>query len=184
MANWIKIAVVVASLVGVSFLFQNCVVQEDEQGQIQAVQNFPQKFDKIILSTGFSDETAEQASVMEINFNDNTVSTGSRNLADGSMCDQQIALSDDVKSTLMAKYKTAKLCATFLKDKPGTVCTMEVRENDYLKIFSGDKMQLNAILFGKICGRTGAIDEMCEGGPELLTYLKSLREEVSSTCSS
>lgn len=182
MANWMKIVIVVGSLLGVSFLFQNCVVQEDEKGQVQTKQSFPQTFDRITLGTGFSDDITEQSSIMEIDLIDSTVSVGTRKLSDDSMCDQQIDISDEINNNLMAKIKTAKLCATFLKEQPGTVCTMEVRENDYLKIFSEEKTQLNATLYGKTCGRTGAIDEMCEGGPELLTYLKSLRAEISSAC--
>ncbi len=183
MANGIKIGAVIISLIGVTLLFQNCIVKNDEKGQIQSVQNFPQTFDKIILSSGYSDEDSELSSYMEIDFNSNTIGASARSMTeDGSMCDQEVSLDDETKNTIMAKYKTAKLCVTFLKPSPDTVCTMELRENDYLKVFSGDKMQLNATLLGKKCGHSGATDELCEGGPELLTYLKSLHSEVSAAC--
>ena len=183
MANGIKIGVIVASLIGITLLFQNCIVKQDEQGQIKSTQDFPQTFDRITLNTGFSDEPSEQSSYIEIDFTSNTIGTSLRQFTtSGEVCDQEVELDDETKNEILAKAKAAKLCVTFLRPDPDTVCTLDLRENDYLKVFSGDKTQLDAVLFGKTCGRSGATDELCEGGPEFMALLKSLRTEILSAC--
>jgi len=98
------------------------------------------------------------------------------------LSEEEVQLDETTKNEILSLYKTAKLCVTILEPKPDTLCTLELRPNDYLKIYSNGKKQLSATLLGKTCGVTGAIDELCEGGPDLHAKLRAIYSEVILNC--
>ncbi len=178
-----KVLFVILTLLGISFFFQNCKVKKNEQGQYQSIQDFPKVFDKITLSTGFSDNDAELSSYLEIDLEANKIESSSRRLDNtGGLCDNQMDISDELKAEINEKYHKSKLCIVFVEPAADTVCTMDMKANEYLKIYSGDKKQLSATLLGKTCGHSGAMDQLCEGGQDFLQLLVKINKSLIDSC--
>ena len=140
-------------------------------------------FDKILLNTGAREEVSDLSTSIEIDFDRNIISANRPQQVGGSpRCQNEVLLDDKTRKEIEALYEDTQLCVTVLRPEPDVLCTLVVLDNDYLKVFAGDDVQLDATLFGGLCGRSGPIDEMCGRGEEFLEYLKALRTEVTSAC--
>ncbi len=164
--------------------FQNCVVQEDENGNVSIQEELPHQFDKLKVNSEISGQV-ENSFEVDLNLQQMSLEASFYNPSSKAMesCQESAVIDEALKAELLAKYQKSSLCREYVSVEPDTVCTMAIRPDTIFKVYQGESVILNEKLGRSPC-REGAVNYLCDdnSSESLSRLLENLKQSLLQRC--